>query len=136
VGVRSILLAVFGARVSHLKFSVPGEPGLRRGRATALAPVNSDLKATIFRDFGNRVAAILIEVSRAPQNAGSFGLLIAEPLDADAAGRRTFYRALTEWGREGERDGHIDLPNASLLAGAKLPSTVVYSTETKPSRHT
>jgi hypothetical protein len=50
-----------------------------------------------------------------------FGRLIAKPLDADAAGEATFYRCFDKiGGEESERDGQIDLPNAALLAGAKL----------------
>ena len=46
---------------------------------------------------------------------------IAKPLDTDAAGQATFYDCFDKIGREeGERDGHIDLPNAALLASAKL----------------
>src|SRR6266403_374176 len=49
------------------------------------------------------------------------GRRIAEPLDADAAGQATFYCCFDKIGREeGERDGHIDLPNAAFLASAKL----------------
>ena len=50
-----------------------------------------------------------------------FGRRIAEPLDADAAGQTTFYRCFDKIGREeGERDGHIDMPNAAFLASTKL----------------
>jgi hypothetical protein len=44
---------------------------------------------------------------------------IAEPLDADAAGQATFHGGFNKiGGEEGERNGHVDLPNAALLAGA------------------
>ena len=50
-----------------------------------------------------------------------FSRRIAEPLDADAAGQATFHRCFDKIrGEEGERDGHIDLPNAAFLARAKL----------------
>ena len=50
-----------------------------------------------------------------------FSRRIAEPLDADAAGQAAFNCCLDEIRcEEGERDRHIDLPNAALLAGAKL----------------
>ena len=50
-----------------------------------------------------------------------FGRRIAEPLDADAAGQATFYGRFDKIrGEEGERDGHVDLPDAALLASAKL----------------
>jgi len=53
---------------------------------------------------------------------------IAEPLDADAAGQATFYGCFDQVGsEEGEREGHIDLPNAALLAHAKF-GDVGYST--------
>jgi hypothetical protein len=46
---------------------------------------------------------------------------IAEPLDTDAAGQAAFYGSFDKIGREeGQRDGHVDLPNAALLARAKL----------------
>ena len=46
---------------------------------------------------------------------------IAEPLNADAAGQAAFYGCFDKiGGEEGERDGHIDLPNAAFLARAKL----------------
>ncbi len=50
-----------------------------------------------------------------------FSRRIAEPLDADAAGQATFYCCFDKIGcEEGERNSHIDLPNAALLASAKL----------------
>jgi hypothetical protein len=53
---------------------------------------------------------------------------IAEPLDADAAGQATFYGGFDKVGRkEGERDRHIDLPDAAFLARAKF-GDVGYST--------
>src|ERR1700692_496410 len=50
-----------------------------------------------------------------------FSRRIAQPLDTDAAGQATFYGCFDEIrGEEGERDGHVDLPDAALLASAKL----------------
>ena len=50
-----------------------------------------------------------------------FGRRIAEPLDADATGQATFYGCFDKIGsEEGERDRHVDLPNAALFADAKL----------------
>jgi hypothetical protein len=50
-----------------------------------------------------------------------FGRRIAEPFDADASGQATFYGCFDKVGcQEGERDSHIDLPNAALLARAKF----------------
>jgi hypothetical protein len=49
------------------------------------------------------------------------GRWITEPLDTDAAGQATFHSCFDEIGREEcQRDGHIDLPNAALLASAKI----------------
>jgi hypothetical protein len=50
-----------------------------------------------------------------------FGWQIAETLDADAAGQTTFESRLDKiGGKEGERDGHVDLPDAAFLASAKF----------------
>ena len=50
-----------------------------------------------------------------------FGRQIAKPLDADAAGQATFHCGFDKVGaEEGERDGHVDLPNAASLSSAKL----------------
>ena len=47
------------------------------------------------------------------------GRRIAEPLDADAAGQAAFHGRFGKVGsEEGERDRHVDLPNAALLADA------------------
>jgi hypothetical protein len=46
---------------------------------------------------------------------------VAKPLDTNATGQATFYGCFENVGcEEGERDGHIDLPNAALLARAKF----------------
>ena len=74
----------------------------------------------MFRDFGPALQLFRIESERLKLPA-PFGRRIAEPLDADAAGEATFYRCFDKiGGEEGERDGHIDLPNAALLSGTKL----------------
>ena len=50
-----------------------------------------------------------------------FSRWIAEPLDANAAGQATFYGCFDKIGsEESKRDRHVDLPNAVLLARAKL----------------
>jgi len=50
-----------------------------------------------------------------------FGRRIARPLDAGATGQATFYGCFDKVGcEEGERDRHVDLPNAALLASAKF----------------
>jgi len=87
-------------------------------------------------DFPKFVQArtdVRVRISTSPNNArqhidqerlklsAPFGRRIAEPLDADAAGQATFYGRFNKIGcEEGERDGHIDLSNAALLASAKL----------------
>ena len=73
-----------------------------------------------FGDLGPALQLFRIESKRLKLSA-PFGRRIAEPLDADAAGQATLYCRLDKIGREeGERDGHINLPNAALLASAKL----------------
>jgi hypothetical protein len=65
-------------------------------------------------------AAIPVEAERFKLPA-PFSRRIAEPLDANAAGQATFYGCFDKiGGEEGERDGHIDLPNAAFLASAKF----------------
>ena len=50
-----------------------------------------------------------------------FNRRIAKPFDTDATGQATFYGCFDKIGcEEGERDGHIDLPNAAFLARAKF----------------
>src|SRR5258705_8694244 len=71
-------------------------------------------------DFGPALQLFRIESERLKLPA-PFGRRIAEPLDADAAGQATFHCRFDKIGcEEGERDGHIDLPNTALLASAKL----------------
>jgi hypothetical protein len=49
------------------------------------------------------------------------GRWITEPFDTDAAGQAAFYGCFDKIGREeSQRDGHVNLPNAALLAHAKL----------------
>jgi hypothetical protein len=48
-----------------------------------------------------------------------FSRRIAEPLDADAAGQTAFHGSFDEIRSEqGERDGHVDLPNAARFLDA------------------
>ncbi len=78
-----------------------------------------DLAGSI-RELGPALQLFRIESERLKLPA-PFGRRIAEPLDADAAGQATFYGRFDKIGcEEGERDGHIDLPNAAFLASAKL----------------
>ena len=74
----------------------------------------------MFRDFGPALQLFRIESERLKLPA-PFSRRISEPLDADAAEQATFYCSFDKVGcEEGERDGHIDLPNAALLSGTKL----------------
>ena len=74
----------------------------------------------MFRDFGPALQLFRIESERLKLPA-PFSQGIAESFDANAAGQATFYGCFDKIGGEkGERDGHIDLPNAALLASAKL----------------
>ena len=74
----------------------------------------------MFRDFGPALQLFRIESERLKLRA-PFSRRISEPLDADAAGQATFYGCFDKIGGEkGERNGHIDLPNAALLSGTKL----------------
>src|ERR1700686_4765901 len=113
-----ILLAVFGVPSPHLKFPFPATR-LGRGERRTCAR-NSGLRATMFRDFGPALQLFRIESERLKLPA-PFGRGISEPLDADAAGEATFYGPFDKIGGEdGERDGHVDLPDAAFLATAKL----------------
>ena len=74
----------------------------------------------MFLDFGPALQLFRIEPERLKLPT-PFSRRISEPLDADAAGQATFYGCFDKIGSEkGERDGHIDLPNAAFLARAKL----------------
>ena len=49
------------------------------------------------------------------------GRQVAEPFDPNAAGQATFNCRFDQvGGQEGERDGHVNMPNAAPLTGAKL----------------
>ena len=101
--------------VSASKNSVPG------GRAWARSPsaVAAVCRAVV-RDLGPALQLFRIESERLELSA-PFSRRIAEPLDTDAAGQATFYGGFDKIGcDEGERDGHIDLPDAAFLASAEL----------------
>jgi hypothetical protein len=71
-------------------------------------------------DLGAALQLIRIESERLELPA-PFRQRISETLDTDAAGQATFHRCFDKiGGEEGERDGHVDLPNAAFLASAKL----------------
>jgi hypothetical protein len=79
------------------------------------------------RDVGDGVELFRIESERL-ELLGPFSRQIAEPLDTDAAGQAALYGSFDKIGRkEGERDRHIDLPDAAFLARAKF-GDVGYST--------
>jgi hypothetical protein len=103
-------------RIQKFRSRRPGS-GADSGR---ICSRNFDFRATVIRDLAPALRLFRIESERLKLPA-PFSRRIAEPLDADAAGEATFYRCFDKvGGKEGERDGHIDLPNAALLAGAKL----------------
>ena len=116
------MATVFGALSLHPKIPFPAAVA---ERDTALHPERR-YRATLIREPG---AALLrgpalqlfrIESERLELPA-PFSRRIAQPLDANAAGQATFHGCFDKIGREeGERDRHIDLPNAALLAGAKV----------------
>jgi hypothetical protein len=72
--------------------------------------------------FWSRAVAILFRIeSERLKLPAPFGRRIAEPLDADAARQAAFNGGFDKIGREeGERNGHVDLPDAALLARAKF----------------
>src|SRR5258706_434460 len=73
-----------------------------------------------FPDLGSALQLFRIESERLKLPA-PFSRRIAEPFDADAAGQATLRRCLDKIRcEEGERDGHVGLPNAAFLASAKL----------------
>src|SRR6266576_680920 len=77
---------------------------------------NSD----VIRDLRPGLQLSRIESERLKLPA-PFSRRIAEPFDADAAGQATLYDCFDKvGGEEGERDGHIDLPDAALLARAEF----------------
>src|SRR5258706_7605041 len=111
-------MTIFGASSLHPKFPFPAAMVERKVGPPCTR--NSDLRATMFRDFGPALQLFRIESERLKLPA-LFSRRIPEPLDADAAGQATFYCCFDKIGGEkGERDGHIDLPNAALLSGTKL----------------
>jgi hypothetical protein len=62
-----------------------------------------------------RIEALFRIESEGLELVAPFSRRIAEPLDADATGQATFNRCLDNAGREeGERDRHVDLPDAAL----------------------
>ncbi len=129
-----ILLVIFGALSLHPKIPFLAA-GLERAKFDRTCTRNSDFWATVIRDLGPPLQLFRIESERLKLSApfsrrieserlklsAPFSRRIAEPLDADAAGQATFYGRLDKIGcEEGERDGHIDLPNAAFLASAEL----------------
>src|SRR6478736_3790703 len=71
-------------------------------------------------DFWARLQLFWIESERLKLPA-PFNRRIAKPFDTDATGQATFYGCFDKIGcEEGERDCHVDVTNAALLAGTKL----------------
>ena len=113
-----ILVVIFGALSLHPKIPFPA-PAIEREVRAQLKP-NYGCAAVDLRDPGPALQLIRVESERCELSA-PFSRRIAEPLDSDAAGQATFYGRFNKiGGEEGERDGHIDLPNATFFASAKL----------------
>src|ERR1700687_4594732 len=111
-------MTVFGALSLHPKIPFPAAAIEREVRAQ-LKPYYG-CAAVDLRDPGPALQLIRVESERRELSA-PFSRRIAESLDADAAGQATFHGRFDKIGcEEGERDGHIDLPNAAFLADAKL----------------
>ena len=111
-------MAIFGALSLHPKIPFPAAGVEREVRPHCTR--NSEICAAVIRDLGPVLQLFRIESERLKLPA-PFSRRIAKPLDADAAGQATFYCGFDKIGcEEGERDGHIDLPNAAFLASAKL----------------
>jgi hypothetical protein len=95
-------------------------PGFEREVGPQLPPRNSDFWGTVIWDFGLALKLFRIKSERLKLPA-PFSRGIAEQLDAYAARQATLHGSFDKVAsEEGERDGHIDLPNAALLADAKL----------------
>jgi hypothetical protein len=98
---------------------VPGGRDWRR-ILTAFAAVVAIFEPAPFEMVGTAFRLFGIESERLELLA-PFSRQIAEPLDADATGQATFYGSFDKIGcKEGERDCHIDLPDAAFLARAKF----------------
>jgi hypothetical protein len=79
-----------------------------------------DFRASVIRDVGGLLGLFRIE-AQGLELPAPFSRRIAEPLDADAAGQATFHGCFDKVGcEEGERDRHVDLPNAALLPRAEF----------------
>src|SRR5258705_2176039 len=119
VGVRAFV-DDFWRPVSASKNSVPG------GRACARSPgaVAAAFRVctALIRDLGPALQLLRIEPERLKLPA-PLSRRIADPLDADAAWQANSYGRFDKiWCNEGERDGHVDLPDAAALA---RPTSVV-----------
>ena len=111
-------MAIFGTLSLHPEIPFPAALVEREVR-TRLKPY-SGFCAAVIRDLGPALQLFRIESERLKLSA-PFSRWIAEPLDADAAGQATFYGRFDKIGcEEGERDGHIDLPDAAFLASTEL----------------
>src|SRR5271170_5543301 len=111
-------MTIFGAWSLHPKIPFPAA-WPRRGFWSHLWP-QFRCWATLFRILVPALKLFRVESERLELPA-PFSREISESLDADAAGQATFHGCPDKIRREkGVRDGHIDLPNAALLAHAKL----------------
>jgi hypothetical protein len=101
-----------------MKNSVP------RGAAQVRIPIafraaNAAFEPALFEMLGT-LRLFWIEAERLELPA-PFCRQIADSLDANAAGQASFYRRFDQIrSQEGERDRHVDPPNAAPLTSAKL----------------
>ena len=109
------MATIFGARSLHPKIPFPAA-GLER----EVQGQYSGFCTAVVRDLEPALQLFRIESERLKLPA-PVCRRIAEPFDADATGQATFYCRFDKVGCEkGERDGHIDLPNAAVLARTKF----------------
>src|ERR1700730_6177150 len=111
-------MTIFGA--SSLHPEIPFPAAVIEREVGPHCTRNSDPSSRRIRDLGPTPKLFRSKSERLKLPA-PFSRRIAEPLDADAAGQATFYGCLNKIEcEEGERDGHIDLSNATFFASAKL----------------
>ncbi len=111
-------MTIFGASSLHPKIPFPAAAVEREIGPHCTR--NSNIWATVIRDPRPAPQLFRIESERFKLSA-PFSRRIAESLDAYAAGQATFNGCLDKIRREeGERDDHVDLPDAALLASAEL----------------
>jgi hypothetical protein len=114
-------MTIVGASSLHPKIPFPAAAVHREAGGNALTEPDE------FRTLGHgrsdlwpRLQLFRIE-SEGLKLPAPFSRRIAKPFDTDATGQATFYCCFDKIGcEEGERDGHIDLPNAASFSRAKF----------------